>query len=81
MHSVANVTAPTTGSKCGTPKHPLDPCPEEQKMVTQDTDINPDPDAEDAGSNISARKVKKVYQRNPNKPKTQQQQHFYITST
>ena len=41
-------------------RSPLDSYPEEQKMMTARTDIDPDPNTDEAGSNIKARKVSKI---------------------
>ena len=41
-YPVASVAIPATGSTCPTPGHPLDPHPEDQKLVISGTEVNPD---------------------------------------
>ena len=71
-HNVASVALPTMDSTCVIPGHYLDQSPEEQKMATPGTDIDPDPSTEEEGYNIRARKVKKknTYNDNQNEAKS-----------
>ena len=54
VHDVASAADPTIGSTCATPGYHLDPSREqkEQEMVPPGKDGNPDPSAEEEGSNI-----------------------------
>ena len=60
VHSVASVAIPIIGSMCITTLHPLGPLQEEHKIATSRTDVNPDPNANEKGANIKARKVRKT---------------------
>ena len=60
-HNVATTVIPTIGNVGATPEHPLYSHPEEQKMVTLGTDINPESNKEEEGTSIKARKVRKHF--------------------
>ena len=48
-HSVVNVAAPTIRSTCAAPGCPLGPHPGEQKMVTLEIDVGPEPNVGEQG--------------------------------
>ena len=60
MYIMGSAAAPTIGIACTTPGHPLDSNPEQQKMIALGTDVHPDPDAGEEGTNIKASKFRKI---------------------
>ena len=59
-HNVASVTITAISSTCAALGQPLDPHPEDHKMLTPGTGSNADCSTEEEGTNIRARKVRKI---------------------
>ena len=80
VHNVVRMDIPTIGSTCAIPGHPPDSHQEEQKMATPGANISPAPDAEEEGTNIKARKVRKILTiitiKISQKPQQQQNLHY-----